>query len=112
MALWEVTIQGSSVCFIEGEDGEPVKCLEEDYHRFVKEGPDLIATMMVVQSKLDVLNEKLKPQHPEMYKDNIDWEYKIVGIVKTDMIQFNDRWIEEFVGQGVISRNYEEEESF
>jgi len=112
MAIYEVTITGCgfSPCF--DEDDEPSGyAFYEDSHVFHREGSDLITTMMAVQALLDRMNEGLKNKHPDVYKDGADWEYKIVGICKTDFIRFNEMWIKEFVEQGILSRNYEDQEN-
>lgn len=108
MAIFEVTISGSNVYY--DEDLKTVMCLEEATFTFTREGPDLIGVMMSVQAKLDILNEALKEKHPLAFKDGIDWEFKIVGINLTPLIHFNDTWIKEFVEDGVLTRNYEEED--
>ena len=107
MAIYEVTIEGSGIEF---EDGEVFPVLCEESFTFMKEGHDLIATMMAVQAELDIFNAALKAKYPEHYKDGIDWEFRVVGIIKTCMIRFNETWIKEYVEDGVLTRNYEEGE--
>jgi hypothetical protein len=109
--LWEVSVEGSLVSYGEDEDGRAIPCLSEDTIAFIEEGRDLIEIMMLVQAKLDVLNGKLKQKYPDLYKDDLDWEYKIVGIGRTDLVRFDDRWIEEFVDKEVMTWNSNEEEN-
>ena len=109
MAIYEVTIEGSLVAFEENEEGEPFPCLSEESFSFTKEGQDLIETMMAVQADVDIMNAALKAKYPEHYKDDTDWEFKIVGVVKTCLIHFNKTWIKEFVEDGVLTRNYNED---
>ena len=108
MAIFEVTITGSSVVY--EEDCETTAYLEEESFIFTQEGRDLIDTMMAVQSKLDVLNDLLKKKYPDAFKDDVDWEFKVEGIRKTDCIRFGDTWIKEYVEQGIVVRNYNEGE--
>jgi hypothetical protein len=110
MAIYEVTIEGSTIAFEENEEGEPFPVLSEESFTFTKEGRDLIATMMAVQGDLDAMNIALKAKYPEHYRDGIDWEFKIVGVVKTCLIHFNKTWIKEYVEDGVLTRNYEEDD--
>jgi len=110
MALFEVTIAGSAIGYYENDEGKDAPYLTEDTYMFLQEGSDLIETMMAIQPKLDALNEALRQKHPEVYKSNLDWEFKIVGLCKTELIRFNDTWIKEYVEQGVISRNYKDED--
>lgn len=105
MPLFEVTISGAITT--RDEDDELV-CFEEQY-TFVKQARDLITAMMAVQQKLDVLNEAIKKRETPRKSWFADGdEFSVTGIVQTDMIQFNDRWIKEYLEFGVV--NHEEKD--
>lgn len=64
--------------------------------------------MMSAQTTVDHLNEALREKYPDAYTDKHDWEFKIIGINRTELIRFNDTWITQYIEQGIL--NYEEEE--
>ena len=108
MAQWEVTIRAHKLV----RDDEDDECQFCEQYAFIWSGPDLIATMMSVQQKLDLLNESQKKKWESApRKARFMEEFQIVGIIETDNIKFGDKWIEEYVERGVISRDYAEDEN-
>lgn len=107
MAQWEVTVR-AHVLIVDDEGDE---CQFTEQYIFIWTGPDLITTMMSIQQKLDMLNESQKKKwETTPRKARFLDEFKIYGIIETDHIRFGDRWIEEYVERGVISRDYAEDE--
>lgn len=111
MAIFEVSIEGTAISFGRNEDGEDYPYLCQDDFTFVREGADMVTVMMSVQADLDLLNIALKAKYPEHFRDDRDWEFKIVGVIKTCLIRFNANWIKEYVEDGIFTRNYEDQEN-
>lgn len=107
MAQWEVTIRAFALV----TDDEGHECQYQDQFVFAWTGTDFITTMMSIQQKLDTLNERQRKKWETAPREaRFIEEFQIVGIIETDHIVFGDRWIDEFVEKGVISREYTEDE--
>ena len=89
------------------------KAAFEEEYVFIFPGVDFISVMMSVQQKLDQLNEAKRKSFSDGLKRGWrkSWfedgdEFKIVGIAETDLIQFSDAWIKDYVESGIV--NHEE----
>ena len=90
---------------------EQIECQFPEQYTFIWTGPDFITTMMALQQKMDALNERQKKKWETSPREaRFLEEFQIVGIIETDHIMFGDKWIEEYIEKGVISRNYVEDE--
>ncbi len=108
MAQWEVTIRAAVL--VRDDEGDECQFLEQ--YTFMWTGTDFITVMMSAQLKIDILNDRQKKKwESTSQKSRFLEEFNIIGIVETDQVKFGDKWIEEYVERGVISRDYAEDET-
>jgi hypothetical protein len=64
--------------------------------------------MMAIQPRVDSLNEALGERYPDFAVDVENWGFKIVGVCKTELISFDDDWVQNYVGKRVVDNGDEE----
>lgn len=98
MAFWEITIFGTISCRDEDDD---ITVFDEQSFVFIREAPDLIAAMMMVQPQIDAMNEIFRNKPRKAFLNEHD-EFKIIGIIETNLIDFSDEWINNYVNLGIV----------
>lgn len=63
---------------------------------FLEEADDLISAYMNAQAKVEKLNEAMQARWPKEWSEEL-FPATIFGVVKTDVIHFNDEFVKEFV---------------
>lgn len=100
MPIFEVRIRGR----ISAKDDDGEDAIFEEEYVFTQVARDFVGAMMAVQPKLDCLNEALRTRvtpRPSCILEGD--EFQIVGLAETELIQFTDKWIDQYLNHGVVN---------